>query len=921
MKSSVVALTFVILLAAFAFALDELTRSENVAAEVGYILVVIASLKLPRRSHTLAAALICTILNLVSAGLAVSTTEDWQPEYNRLFVLVAIWTLALLGWDHRGLQRMLDIARVESHRKVDEVQAQVERRERIERALESSEAMYVSLVENLGVHVLRKDLDGRFTFVSRSFCELLGRQISDVLGRTDFDLFPEEMARKYRDDDRRILARGEVFQAVEVHPRPTGGKMYVEVHKSPILDPDGNVAGVQGIFWDVSDREEAAIALRENEARRRAIFETAMDCIIFADIQGRIVEVNRAAERTFGYPRDDLIGQPMFDLFLPVATRERYRESLLRFVLDETSGGNTGQRIELDMVRHNQDTFIAELAIQPIPLQGSGGYAAFIRDITRRKQSEAALRQAKEAAEAANLAKSNFLANMSHEIRTPMNAIIGMIDLVMETSLAAAHRDYLAMVQESTASLLTVINDILDFSKVEAGKLDLELIEFDVRDRIGDAMKSLAFRAHGKGLQLLYFVDPTVPVRLIGDSHRLRQVVINLVGNAIKFTQQGEIVMRVLVDAIRDGEVDLHFSVSDTGIGIPAEKLGTVFEAFEQADSSTTRRFGGTGLGLSISRRLVQLMAGRIWVESQPGHGSTFSFTVCLQSPADPPVGESSPPELEGVGVLIVDGNLTSREILAAYYRDWRMAPVATESLRECLSRLREESDAFPSIALVLVDSRIAPPNEGPQLRQLVELARKRGAGIVLMTSGEHSADVSRVRELSAAAQLMKPVKPAELLDATLQVLGNERRPAAATETLAPLLPAVRPLNILFAEDNQFNQRLGLGILRKQGHAVQVANHGGEALQALDQTAFDLLLLDVQMPEVDGFEVVARIREAERGTDRHLPIIAMTAHAMQGDRERCLEAGMDEYLAKPILARELYDKIAMLSNRADIEMK
>jgi CheY-like chemotaxis protein len=477
------------------------------------------------------------------------------------------------------------------------------------------------------------------------------------------------------------------------------------------------------------------------------------------------------------------------------------------------------------------------------------------------------------------------------------------------------------MVQESTASLLTVINDILDFSKVEAGKLDLELIEFDVRDRIGDAMKSLAFRAHGKGLELLYFVDPAVPVRLIGDPHRLRQVVINLAGNAIKFTQQGEVVMRVLADAVREGEVELRFSVSDTGIGIATEKIGAVFEAFEQADSSTTRRFGGTGLGLSISRRLVQLMGGRIWVESQLGHGSTFSFTVRLQSVGKPPAGESSPPELEGTGVLIADGNLTSREILAAYFRDWRMAPVATGSLRDALSRLREQSEAFPSISLVLVDSRIAQPDEGPQLHQLAELAKARGAGIIMMTAGEHSAAVARARELGAAVQLLKPVKPLELLEATLQALGKDSRTAPAAQSIAPIPSSARPLNILLAEDNQFNQRLALGILSKQGHEVRIANHGGEALQALGEATFDLLLLDVQMPEVDGFEVVARIREAERGTDRHLPIIAMTAHAMKGDRERCLEAGMDEYLAKPIRARELYEKIAMLSNRTDIEVK
>ena len=790
------------------------------------------------------------------------------------------------------------------------VSRDVTKRKCAEKVLQDSQVLYSSLVENLPVSVFRKNLDGRIVFGNRRYCEILGRPLGELLGKTDFDLFPPELAEKYRKDDASVLATGEGWEDVEEHRKPDGEMIHVHVLKTPVRDAEGNTTGIQGMFWDVTARKQAEAALQQERYLLHSLMDNLPHNIYFKDGESRFTRINKALADNFGLgDASEAIGKTDLDFF----TDEHAREAMA----DEREIIRTGRPVldkeEQETWTNGHDSWVSTTKMPLYSEEGDVvGTFGISRDITEQKRAAEALHVAKESAEAANRAKSDFLANMSHEIRTPMNAIIGMTELVLDTPLTDSQQDYLRMVRESGDALLALINDILDFSKIEAGKLELESVPFDLRESLGDTMKSLAMRAHSKGLELACEIRPEVPDRLVGDPGRLRQIVVNLVGNAVKFTDAGEVVLTVGHESRSDGEVVLHFAVSDTGIGIPEDKAAQIFDAFEQADATTTRRFGGTGLGLAISSRLVESMGGQISVESRVGQGSTFHFTARFPvATGDAPTGPTRRPAvIRDTPVLIVDDNATNRRILREMLSNWGMRPTTAESVREALPLLRGAHQAGEPYALVLTDANM-PDVDGFTLAKEIKEDPMLGSTVIMMlSSGDRRGDVTRCEGLGLAAYLLKPVKQSELFDAIVLALGvSEVEDDSSYKAAIEEIAQTGPLKVLLAEDSLVNQRLAVGLLEKHGHTVVVARQGREAVATLQSQSFDVVLMDVQMPEMDGFEATAAIRDQEKRTGRHVPIVAMTAHAMKGDRERCLAAGMDRYVSKPIRAGQLFQVI------------
>jgi two-component system sensor histidine kinase/response regulator len=655
---------------------------------------------------------------------------------------------------------------------------------------------------------------------------------------------------------------------------------------------------------EIAERRQTEKALEERTAFLDSLIKNTPIGIVAIDPEDAVQMCNPAFEKLFRYRQKDICGRRLYDL-ISVSVEDPEVQSHRRRLV-------RGQITHIVTQRRRSDGSLVDVEAYSVPLMADGkltGAVLLYQDITERKRAEEALMRAKEAAEAANRAKSEFLANMSHEIRTPMNGIIGMTELALDTKLSSEQREYLTMVKLSADSLLTLINDILDFSKIEAGKLELEQVDFPFEQTVGETAKVLAIRAHQKGLEMAWRVAPGIPERLKGDANRLRQVLVNLVGNSIKFTERGEITIEVEKESGDAAGMVLHFRIRDTGIGVAKDKQVLIFEAFTQADSSASRKYGGTGLGLAITTRLVTLMGGRIWLESELGQGSTFHFTARFEC-ADEKTARSNENAREAfrdVSVLVVDDNQTNRIGLGEILCRWGMRPEAVHSGQSALESLEQARKKNRPYELIITDMQM------PEMSGLELVARVRQDAachdipVILLSSSVQPQETERARELGVAAYLTKPIQPKELRDAVMNAIAPND---AARECIPPDDKETgerRPgMRVLLTEDNAVNRKLALALLERRGHTVTVAENGREALAILERESADVVLMDLQMPVMDGFEAIRAIRAKEQRVGGHLPIVALTAHAMQGDRERCLQAGADDYVTKPIKTGELF---------------
>ena len=771
---------------------------------------------------------------------------------------------------------------------------------------------YRALANDLPISLMLKDTEGKILFANAAYLAFSGRDLHNLIGKSDYDFVNKRLADKYRRVDQGVIESGNTHKDFGKHKATDGQTLLIEYRKKPVLDSSGTVIAIQFMCWDVTRRKNAETALAHERFLFNSLLETTTDLIYFKDRESRFTRVSDSLANRVGVPVQELIGKTDADFFI-AEHAAKMRDDEMRII-------------------ESREPIIGQMEFQSLPGKDSGWYSTtkiplldqeqnvigivgISRDVTELKRSREKLQKALLMADGASRAKSEFVANMSHEIRTPMNGIIGIAELLSTTKLDEDQREYVDMVQQASESLMGLLNDILDFSKIEAGKLELSTIPFNLSDSVGKTTQTLASSANEKGLELACRVSPKLPERLIGDPSRLRQIIVNLVSNAIKFTDAGEVVVEVEAQEINDLVTVLHFSVRDTGIGIPPEKQALIFEEFSQADSSTTRRFGGTGLGLTISKQLVELMGGEIWIESNVNQGTTFHFTaefgVAEEQPATSRFQLAS---LEGVSALVVDDNATNRRIVGEMLKGWLLKPAEVNGGVAAITEMQRAAKAGTPYRLILLDCMM-PGMDGFSVAELITgspIFKK--PTIIMISSSAGLGDAERCRNAGILHHMTKPVIKSELFDVIVDAMGQ--RQAKSERVVAERLEPTKCLNILLVEDDLINQHVAEGFLRQAKHNVTVAPTGREALAVLElrikqgQPVFDLILMDIQMPEMDGFRTTNLIREKEKQLGYRVPIIAMTAAAMKGDRERCLSAGMDDYLSKPIDVKLLFKKIA-----------
>jgi len=790
------------------------------------------------------------------------------------------------------------------------IESEITGRKNAEDALARSEQRFRLALSNPALTLHHQDCDLRYTWIHNPRGDLTAEE---TIGKSERDVFTDDEARCLEELKRGVIESGEPARA-QVHVS-LGGKLGVyDLMVEPSRGADGAINGVYGVAMDVTDRYRAELALRESEARFRALSDSAPVMIWMSSPDAGCTWLNQNWLDFTGRSSEEQMGEGWVVVVHP-DDRERVKTTYA-----EAFAARRWFRMEFRVLRADGEyRWLLSSGLPRMTTEGEfEGYVGTCLDVTD-------MRQAREAAESASRAKGEFLANMSHEIRTPMNGILGMTELALDTDLTPQQREYLGLVKSSADALLTVINDILDFSKIEAGKLDLDPVPFALRDCVEETLKTLAMRAHAKGLELSGRIAPDVPDAVIGDSGRLRQILVNLVGNAIKFTERGEVAVSIepgdpaLASA---DEFPIKLSVRDTGIGIPPDKQKAIFEPFEQADGSTTRKYGGTGLGLAITVKLVELMGGKVAVDSEPGRGSTFHFSARLgrQNGLSAHRAKADPERLRDMPILIVDDNRTNLRILDEVLTSWGAKPALADSGPSALRALRSAKVAGTPFPVVILDGMM-PDMDGYAVAEWISAdPGLAGTLVVMLTSNARTGDLARCQAIGIAARLTKPVRQSELFDVLIGLLpiGDvvPRDRVAEPNLNQGRRVGDRTFNILLAEDHIVNQKVVTSLLEKRGHRATVAGDGKQALRA---RALDLILMDVQMPEMDGFEAVAAIRkdEAERGLPR-IPIVALTAHAMKGDRERCLDAGYDSYVPKPIRSEDLFRVIdELMSTHAE----